>query len=89
MTQGPMKPGNSAEDNTLTTESPTTAGQRRRSHGGPYTGTQLETAETAKGPPTATASLLAEGELGRSVSADGRGKPWTRDESDSVGEPHQ
>jgi hypothetical protein len=35
-----------------------TGGGRKRSHGALYTGTQLETAETAKSAPTATAPPL-------------------------------
>jgi len=50
---GPMKPGNSVEDKTLTTE------------------------------------IAREGRFGRSAAPAGRGKPWTRGESDSGGEPTQ
>ena len=38
---------------------------------------------------TLTTEIAREGRLGRSAAPVGRGKPWTRGESDRVGEPIQ
>ena len=38
---------------------------------------------------TLTTEITREGRLGRCAAPAGRGKPWTRGESDRVGEPTQ
>lgn len=83
---GPTKPGNKVEDNPLAIESPSTV-ESGDEPWWPYTGTKLETADTAKRPPTASAPHPARGpartrrQRRRRVGSRGReasGTAWER-----------
>jgi len=84
-----MKPGNSVEDKTLTTESPPTEG------GGDGAMVALHGHEAGNGGYGQDATYSHRAAPGLRASSDvppapaERGKPWTRGESDSVGEPTQ
>lgn len=85
---GPMKPGNSVEDNPLTTENPRTDGT------GNGAMVALNGHEAGNGGHCQEATYSHRAAPGQRASSDvppspaGRGKPWTRGESDSVGEPN-
>ena len=85
---GPMKPGNSVEDNTLTTEGLMMAGN------GNGAMAVLNGHEAGNGGYSQDATYSHRAAACRRTSSDalpppaGRGKPWTRGERDNVGEPY-
>ena len=68
---GPMKPGNSVEGKTLTTEGPATGRNRKRSHGGPTRARSWKRWTQPRDPLPPPRRFPLQGKLGRPVNADG------------------